>query len=84
MRRYNRFIAVHTALFYVYLSIRVFKVLFAITSWGKDAGNLKITKLASAILVKVIELLPTPKKWAYNNMAHSGQIDMQYSLGTPI
>merc|ERR1712159_128831 len=37
--------------------IVVLSIVFAFTSWGKDAGKLKITKLGSAILVKVIALL---------------------------
>merc|ERR1712087_167765 len=37
--------------------ILVFLVFFAITSWGKDAGKLKVTKYGSAILVKVVALL---------------------------
>merc|ERR1712232_1254576 len=37
--------------------ILVCLVFFAITSWGKDAGKLKVTKYGSAILVKVVALL---------------------------
>lgn len=49
--------------------IAVILVFFAITSWGKDAGKLKITKFGSAILVKVIALLFPFGTWVLSLIA---------------
>merc|ERR1719158_656295 len=48
----------------------ILSIIFSFTSWGKDAGKLKITKLGSAILVKVIALLFPFGTWIMSLMAH--------------